>query len=1117
MPNSISVKSDLFRFISLRNTQLIDPIKKDLIAVEHPDPSKSHFIKNLENKSLEEARELLQERTKTFNRIIRPKDLHLSYPKIYRFSHWLLKNKKQLKVKRLKEEADKLNALPISEQTKIWDHLFNQLLVGRNPSLRQTCSSLLIANHFIQISSKPDILDYAKLFYESHPKINSDEDYESRLLKRLANSKVLIPVYFSNQKQDRSSQKPQKQSEESQKPYKPKVNNDLLLLANNATKANKKLGRLNRAKKELKTHRLNPNLRNKRIDEILKNNDGSISSESRETLELLNMPESDLLSMYKHINQDIISTNRIYRDNNQGINSLKDKDIDDYCHLVHFSPGDIFSKLTLTIKVPNEGISIQRNTLILTIDGKSTIDNIILENIDKNSSLKTYTLRSHSRINLSGDNKISITGKVILNNNVKVEISAELSSKDNQKFGCSGVSTKQEHKETIEGPELYGVNNIGMGIFRRVEQEVCCYVPGEVSHIENIMAREYKERSTRNFTSTEDTVEISTENQYETNSDTSSTTRNEMHTAVAEVLSKGLSIGVGASAGVEGKTPNGEYSANANFGLALANASSTSDSEAQIYAEEVTRNASEKVLTKVSEKRTSKIIKEFEEKIRHGYDNREGDQHVTGIYRWIDIIYKNRLINYGNMEMVEFLIPEPARFYKETILGKKEEIKPEESGSTPNENQLMSLSDRGINSPEDILPVKPSMTIGHSKFYLDLSSYYGVTLPQPPQPDQVKNIIINKSNLDFKTPDTQRGSEYIDEEYRLTNVRTTGKFTYNPGDKDKRPARFTITVAGKQWHHEENPGDKGTQTFDYNIPNTSKTNFDVSGFMNGNIEAVISVESTISYNVNIKLTADLTDEALFDWQLQVYEMLESSYDQYLDQQSAQQDQEESKEEEAYEKLATGNTALNRRVEIRELKRAAIEMITRPFGKQIGKDFLRYGDCDVPYPNQSKAWEEYSSNVKFFEQAFEWDIMAYLFYPYFWAKRCDWKDLLKAENSIDHTFESFLQSGMARMVVPIRKGFERAVNFYMETGEVWNGGDLVFDSEDDLYLSIDEELEEPESFIEEEWETRVPTTLTLIQGDSAFLKGEGLPCCNELNQGSESDIQKSTALLGVLKE
>lgn len=56
-----------------------------------------------------------------------------------------------------------------------------------------------------------------------------------------------------------------------------------------------------------------------------------------------------------------------------------------------------------------------------------------------------------------------------------------------------------------------------------------------------------------------------------------------------------------------------------------------------------------------------------------------------------------------------------------------------------------------------------------------------------------------------------------------------------------------------------------------------------------------------------------------------------------------------------------------------------------------------------------------------EQAFEWDIMSYNFYPYFWGNKADWKTLYQSE-SIDPLFRSFLQSGMARVVATVHPGF-----------------------------------------------------------------------------------------------
>ena len=66
-------------------------------------------------------------------------------------------------------------------------------------------------------------------------------------------------------------------------------------------------------------------------------------------------------------------------------------------------------------------------------------------------------------------------------------------------------------------------------------------------------------------------------------------------------------------------------------------------------------------------------IKEFEENNKHGFDNRDGAEHVSGVYRWIDIIYKNQLVNYGKRLMYEFMVPEPSRFFKDAIIKKSKD------------------------------------------------------------------------------------------------------------------------------------------------------------------------------------------------------------------------------------------------------------------------------------------------------------------------------------------------------------------------------------------------------------------------------------------------------------
>lgn len=67
-----------------------------------------------------------------------------------------------------------------------------------------------------------------------------------------------------------------------------------------------------------------------------------------------------------------------------------------------------------------------------------------------------------------------------------------------------------------------------------------------------------------------------------------------------------------------------------------------SNSQAVTQAKEITERALDRIVQKVKEERISKVIEEYSEENAHGFDNRKGDEHVTGVYRWVDKIYKNK-------------------------------------------------------------------------------------------------------------------------------------------------------------------------------------------------------------------------------------------------------------------------------------------------------------------------------------------------------------------------------------------------------------------------------------------------------------------------------------------
>ncbi len=653
--------------------------------------------------------------------------------------------------------------------------------------------------------------------------------------------------------------------------------------------------------------------------------------------------------------------------------------------------------------------------------------------------------------------------------------------------GCGSVQGSSNPDDDVNQDiailNLKGVQSLGIADFRRVEQEICCYVPGEVSHIENILAREYKEKATRSLVSSEITSEQTRETEIENLTDTTSTERNELQNEVSSVVDQDSSQSYGANASISGGWgDNYRFTAGTNFDASSSSSSSVSNSEAQTYAQEVTERALERVVQKVSSKRTSRVLREFEENNKHGFDNTKGEKHITGVYRWVDKVYKNQIVNYGKRLLYEFSIPEPSRVLKELLYIK-------EGAATTKLNLI-----------EPTLPENPfSMLINGSLFsakminrsnYQEIASKFGATVSSVPEASmKISGGAESNYTKGGFTPDSggfgyfTSGTEQVSipDGYEVHEAKASVSFNYHPRDIEN--ASYSIQIGGKSHHKNTNQVYYDSQDIAFN---------GLGGIQN---ELVLSYESfdTGTLAISFSATCQLTDEAYQQWQNETYDAIIAAYktrvDEYNDFQRAEQNLEPTSEG----SRLTFNPLFNRSIEKRELKRLAIELLTKSTNITISRN--SYTDAEEKSEIVANdGFERHASVVRFFEQAFDWEIMAYQLYPYYYSNKDNWKDLIQEQEEADPIFQAFLQSGMARMVAPVRPGFETAVNWYMSTGEIWNGQGLVTDINDELYLSVADEMLDPVGQpVGEPWETRVPTSLTLVQAKSAYLDEGGLPC------------------------
>jgi len=636
--------------------------------------------------------------------------------------------------------------------------------------------------------------------------------------------------------------------------------------------------------------------------------------------------------------------------------------------------------------------------------------------------------------------------------------------------------------------ELVGVTRIGIADYRKVQQEVCCYVPGEVSHIENVLAKEFKEKHTRNLVSTEITTERTTESEIENLTDTATATRNELSQEIGSVLSEDSSRNFGGSVNVSGSYAGVEIAANSFIDFSTTNSSSVSNTSAKNYAQEVTRKAVEKIVQKTKLKRTSTILKEFEENNRHGFDNRNGDKHVTGIYRWVDKIYTNRLINYGKRLIYDFTVPDPSEFYKTAI-----NFKPKDENGNEGELQKpKSLPEIGLNSAKDITRDN----------YQTFGDHYGVELEAPLPHERWENQTFTPTPP-IKHSGTwwnsQQHSVAIDPNYQA--VMAGGNWSFDYRARTWNRATFNYNIAGivgganklKSWSKKTKTGG-----IHHNL-----------GAIDNAVPIFFKGVRVYTYWCKVGIKCHLKAAVFEQWQTDAYNKIKQAYEDILAEYERQQEEKRLAEETALAEAKAQNEKkenpqVNRYIEQRELKRACINLMMKPYCRKMGKDFTQDRDaCEYPIPEiiQNAEYAKYIEQVKFFEQAFDWELMTYTFHPYYWMDECQWAEALKTKNK-DLIFQAFLQAGMAHVIVPVKCEMSLAVAYYMETGDIYTGEDMVAEDNNDLYTSIAEELKDcdKEIVVEGTWDSRVPTTLTILQQDSALINEKGLPCCDRLTDG-----------------
>jgi len=611
------------------------------------------------------------------------------------------------------------------------------------------------------------------------------------------------------------------------------------------------------------------------------------------------------------------------------------------------------------------------------------------------------------------------------------------------------------------------VKPVGLGNLLRIKMQIKRYEGGELAHIENVLKGEFKERATRRLRRTEDTVVTAEETTREEERDLQTTDRFELQLEASKTVQEDKEFEAGASVSA---SYGPFFKVDANVGYSTNTSKNEAEKRAVSVAQDVTERTVARISERVRRERTTRTIEEYEESNKHGFDNKAGTQHVVGVYQWVDKVYEAQIFDYGLREFFDFVVPEPAAFLLRGLkaahaedLEEPEEFNLSPSALTPTnyDDYVRKYRVPGVEAPPERVKSVSLSWSGQSEgfVYSLVKSDDEVKMPSGYYPWWVR------MNWDYSTWRKQDNPLY-----------TQGLPANDPKNIDIEPTYIalpTFLIGGR--------------TFGLNnAGEVSYTMFDGRDSL--------SLAVSIPFGRHFALTLDVMckpDKRMWEnWRLKTHEAISTAY-------LKQKAEYEAKLSEAAAQAGVeivGRSPLeNRLIERAELKKQCISLVR---GRNFqGFDAVLEAGAGIDFSTVHYQ----ASHIRFFEQAFEWENMTYVFYPYYWGRKSLWQERVALQD-VDPQHAEFLKAGAARVVVPVRPGFEKALAHYRNTGKVWEGGEPPMIGDED-YVEILDELKERDKAPGEEkpfgdpWEVRLPTTLVRLRA------GDSLPVWTKDPQGN----------------
>lgn len=601
------------------------------------------------------------------------------------------------------------------------------------------------------------------------------------------------------------------------------------------------------------------------------------------------------------------------------------------------------------------------------------------------------------------------------------------------------------------------VKPVGLGNLLRIKMQIKRYEGGELAHIENILKGEFKDRATRRLRRTEDTVVTAEETTREEERDLQTTDRFELQLEASKTVQEDKTFEAGASVSA---SYGPFFKVDANVGYSTNTSKNEAEKRAVTVAQDVTERTVARISERVRRERTTRTIEEYEESNKHGFDNKAGTQHVVGVYQWVDKVYEAQIFDYGLREFFDFVVPEPAAFLLRGLKAAHAEDleEPEEFNLSPSALKPTNYDDyvrkyrvAGVEAPPERLKSVCRSWSGQSEGFV---------------------YSLVKSDEEVKMPSGYH-PWWVQLNWDYSMWRRQDNPLYNKEEADDSPANMGIEPNGILF-----PSCFiGAKSFD--LGEDGKVSFPM---FNGrdSLPLALSIPFGRHFAMTVEVMCRPDPRMWENWRLKTHEAISTAY-------LKQKAEYEAKLSEAAAQAGVeivGRSPLeNRLIERAELKKQCISLVR---GRNFqGFDAILEAGAGIDF----STVHHQAAHIRFFEQAFEWENMTYVFYPYYWGRKSLWQERVALQD-VDPQHAEFLKAGAARVVVPVRPGFEKALAHFRNTGKVWEGGEPPMIGDED-YVEILDELKERAKAPGEEkpfgdpWEVRLPTTLVRLRAEDSL--------------------------------